>query len=197
LGDALYSYGEDASVSQTQITHGENQPQGEFTPTTTLKTEYSQLNTPSPCLLEQIVMNVCRLASREKSSQTRSVGGGMTATPAIVCAACDRVFGSYEEFLSNTSALKPGCKETGVCADGEVVFEYRRCECQEVISVTRFNRRDETPFGVECRAYFTVAVMQLTETSGMSSEDARLIIRSIYEAVFANKENLSKKMEGL
>lgn len=148
--------------------------------------KHASLNETS-CLIERIAITVQNLV---KNAGPCDMGvfsdrSRLSGFRAVTCASCSTTFLSYEEFSSRTQALKIGCETTGVCEEGPVIFEYRRCLCcGDVVTAVRRSLRDESAFGLECRTYFTVAALQLVDNSGMSINDANRIMRCIFRAAF-------------
>jgi hypothetical protein len=93
------------------------------------------------------------------------------------CTTCGKVYGSFEEFVSETRSLEGrsglleniGCPEEG---DDPIVEIYRNCVCGSTLVEFALNRRDSSEHGLRRREIFN-KLLKLLIDRGLSEEDAR------------------------
>ncbi|SMF62051.1 hypothetical protein [Pseudobacteriovorax antillogorgiicola] len=98
------------------------------------------------------------------------------------CHSCQKPFHSRDHYLKHT---EPGEKPI---EDGEQAVEYRICECGSPIILVAACRRDNNPFGMECRAYFDICVERLVSEQGFVRKEAEDLTRIIFQQVFEGVE---------
>lgn len=108
------------------------------------------------------------------------------------CRACGAVYETHSEYLTKTTKSVIS-NEPIVMHNHSHAVEYRDCLCGNTLMLTGECRRDSSPFGVECRAYFDVCVQRLINENGFSLKDAEALSRVIFRSVLSQAGEESTK----
>lgn len=100
------------------------------------------------------------------------------------CNTCERVYQDRNDYLQNTLPLNPRHVESGTIEDQGRIIEYRNCHCGSSLVIVTPCRRDLSPFGQQCRAYFDICVARFIEESNFTPSEAINLTRIIFREVF-------------